>query len=120
MNAPVLRLWSDCDKRGARRRYRAPIGPDRATRPVVNGSHVALAVQEFCRERGISRELLRSASKDPRVVEARSDLALKLRTEFRLSFPHIGRILRKHHTTIVHAVRRASARAEASAMETIA
>lgn len=52
------------------------------------------------------------ASRDTCVARARHVIAYLLRRDFRLSYPEIGMVLGRDHTTAIHAVRRVEASAE--------
>jgi chromosomal replication initiation ATPase DnaA len=63
-----------------------------------------LIYEEVYSETGISSQLLVSRSNEAHLVAARSLFAVKARNK-NLSYPQIGRILRRHHTTVMHGVR---------------
>ena len=59
-----------------------------------------------------------SASRDTSVARARKVIAYVLRRDFRLSYPEIGILLGRDHTTAIHAVR--AVEASASLLEDVA
>lgn len=64
------------------------------------------ALDIVCNEHSVSKEDLRSHSRKPHLVRARWD-AMKLLRARGLSLPAIGRLLNRHHTTVLDGLRRA-------------
>lgn len=51
-------------------------------------------------------EVMLGRSQSPRVVAARQELWATLRCCLRMSYPEIGRLTSRDHTTVMHGVRR--------------
>jgi len=66
-------------------------------------------IEEACQRYNITWEELRSRRKPRRLARAREDIAVALRARG-WSFPLIGKLLRKDHSTIVLMVQRAAKR----------
>src|SRR5665213_3947434 len=60
---------------------------------------------EVAANHGISRESMMRSSNIAPIVAARNEAIFRCRTELGMSFPMIGRIFGKHHTSVIHAVR---------------
>lgn len=60
-------------------------------------------IARVCVEYGVSREDLESPNREFYVVEARAEAAIRLR-QLGLTFPKIGTLLNRDHTTIIHLV----------------
>lgn len=59
-------------------------------------------IEENCKLYGISYEELTGKSRTDELVKIRSKIAVILRKNFDLSFPQIGELLNRDHTTIIH------------------
>jgi chromosomal replication initiation ATPase DnaA len=70
----------------------------------------AKIITEVIRKHGITRTQLKSSSRTPLCVAARQELSYRLRDECALSYPQIGEILCKDHTTVIHGYRRYAAK----------
>lgn len=60
-------------------------------------------INEVAEKMNISREALLSPSHEKHVVTAREAVVLVLRQEHGYKLARIGRILKRHHTTVMHA-----------------
>ena len=69
-------------------------------------------IEAAAHEYGLTVEDILGDSRRRQIVAARWEAARRLR-EAGLSYPHIGELLNRHHTTVMHAVR--SLEADASA-----
>ena len=63
-------------------------------------------VERVAKESGVSMSEIMGSGRDRRSTGARARVALALRRRG-LSFPEIGMVLRRHHTTCMYLVRRA-------------
>jgi chromosomal replication initiation ATPase DnaA len=70
----------------------------------------AKIITEVIHKHGLTRVQLRSKCQTPQYVAARQELAYRLREELALSYPQIGEILGKDHSTIMHSCRRYAAK----------
>jgi chromosomal replication initiation ATPase DnaA len=75
----------------------------------------AKIITEVIHKHGLTRVQLRSKCQTPQYVAARQELAYRLREELALSYPQIGEILGKDHSTIMHSCRRYAAKLAAEA-----
>jgi chromosomal replication initiation ATPase DnaA len=66
-------------------------------------------ITEVIHKHGLTRVQLKSKCQTRQYVAARQELAYRLRTECCLSYPQIGEILGKDHSTIMHSCRRYAA-----------
>lgn len=72
----------------------------------MTASDVVAAVAH---EHGVRISDIRGRKRDPFLVRLRVNIAKQLRGEtWRMSFPEIGRVLGRHHTTIIHYLRGAT------------
>lgn len=61
-------------------------------------------LNEVCKKYGVTRPELSGASKMSWYVRARDEAIWRLRNEMRLSAPHIAAIMKRNHSTIIHAL----------------
>lgn len=61
-------------------------------------------VLRVCRARGVSLTTLKSKNRHASVVRARQEAMYLLRTHAALSYPEIGRLLNRDHTTCMYGV----------------
>ena len=57
-------------------------------------------------EHGVSLSQIRSKTRKVPVVKARHDLCCRLRGELKISYPNIGRIINRDHSTVYIAVKK--------------
>lgn len=70
----------------------------------------ARIIADFSMDTGIPVSELKGDGKTRDLVYARQDLMLAIRRNTDLSLPQIGKIMNRHHTTVLHGVREAQAR----------
>jgi hypothetical protein len=59
---------------------------------------------EVCALRGVSRDKLINGGNQPKLVAARGEAMARCRDELGMSYPQIGRLFGRHHTTVIHAI----------------
>jgi len=59
---------------------------------------------EVCAAHGVSRDLLIDGGNQPKFVAARGEAMNRCRDELGMSAVQIGRLFRRHHTTVLHAI----------------
>ena len=59
-------------------------------------------IDEVCAKHGVSRKILRSTSRDRKIVNARRECIERLKTETRLTLVEIGKLLNRHHSSVIH------------------
>lgn len=73
----------------------------------AGGDRVAVICNDVCAQFGLTKAELTGNRRNYMHVHARRMAALRMSEELGMSLPMIGRILRKDHTTILRAIRRA-------------
>lgn len=66
-------------------------------------------VDEVCAAHGIGVVALMGAQRAPHLIDARVDAIVRLRESLSLSFPQIGVVLQRDHTTVLHHYQKAAA-----------
>lgn len=61
---------------------------------------------EVCAKHEIPPVLMLRGGNQPEYVAARSEAMARCRNELRMSYPRIGKIFHRHHTTVIHAVQK--------------
>ena len=80
--------------------------PSRITFRPLKGDRVSNILCEAANEYNVSVGDIRGPSRDKQVVAARFCAIVRLRDETNLSYPAIGRILDRDHTTVMYGERR--------------
>ena len=112
---PVYRRPKKPPKPVATLVYGAPVGPGMGMAfPIRTQADIArnILAEEAARYRVRVIDVL-SERRDRRSVLARHAVCWRLRHETTWSLPHIGRFVRRDHTTAIHAVRRHQQRIDA-------
>ena len=60
--------------------------------------------EEVSAQHGISRDDLVKGGNQARFVAARNEAMARCREELGMSYPRIGQLFRRHHTTVIHAI----------------
>lgn len=76
---------------------------------------IATIVAEVCVKHRVSPEIMSATCirRNPRDATARFEIYYRVRTELDLTFPQIGGIFSRHHTTIIYGYREHLRRSEA-------
>lgn len=77
---------------------------------MTRGQKIRVIFSEVCLKHGVTKEEVISTCRIRRVVFCRMEIAYRLRTETTLSFPQIGGVLQRDHSTVFYYVERVSAR----------
>jgi chromosomal replication initiator protein len=80
--------------------------PSRITFRPLRGDRVSNILFEAANEYNVSVNDIRGPSREKQVVAARFCCIVRLRDETNLSYPAIGRILDRDHTTVMYGERR--------------
>lgn len=63
-------------------------------------------IAEVYSSRGIARDRIRSTSREPHLVAARDEAMGRIRHELGVTYPRIGQMFGRHHSTVIHSVRK--------------
>jgi hypothetical protein len=91
----------------ARTIYDVPIGPIK-THDFMNIGTPGLGIgfeailRQVCGKHQVGRSAILSLRRQQELIQARFELYYRLRNETRLSFPCIGRLVHRHHSTVLH------------------
>lgn len=78
--------------------------------PLASDESHRIIILNCCSRLGVEATDVLQARRDSRVlVRARQFIAWYLRERYELSFPHIGRLMNRDHTTVIHSVRKVRA-----------
>ena len=72
----------------------------------LNNLDAAVILDEVASDFGHSVDLLRSNRRGDRLPKARLEAMRRLRAELKLSFPAIGKLLNKDHSTVIYALKK--------------
>lgn len=73
---------------------------------------------EVCTARNVSKDAVMRPGRTPDLVAARAEIMARCRDELQMTLPQIGRLFRKHHTTVLHAIEQHRRKAAAAPVET--
>jgi len=79
-------------------------------------SRIEGIVREVCVARGVRRDELFSRRKEDRIAHARHEVCWRARNETSLSYPQIGKLLGRDHTTVMNGYKTHAARLAAAAV----
>lgn len=74
------------------------------------GQKINATIKVVALRHGVSLEEIMSDTTKHKIARARHEAMYILKTKFRLSYPRIGAIMRRDHSTVIHGVRAHAAR----------